>query len=67
MEQKKKIGVAEAKLRNFESKADLLNREMETYGYFNEYVKIIGEEYENGKEEGKSKDESKRNDPKQFL
>ena len=66
-EQRKKISAAEAKLRGFESKADLMNREMETYGYFNEYVKVLGKEYEMKKEEGKSKDENQRNVPKQIL
>ena len=66
-EQRKKIAAAEAKLRRFESKADLMNREMETYGYFNEYVKVLGEEYEMKKEEGKSTDENQRNVPKQIL
>jgi len=63
---RKKISAAEAKLRGIESKVDLMNIEMETYGYFNEYVKTLGKEYEMKKKEGKSADENQRNVPKQI-
>lgn len=45
-EQEKKVKASEAKLRNFEARADLMNSEMETYNLFNAYVKAIGYDVE---------------------
>ena len=62
---KNKIRDAESKLRSFEERADLMNREMETYNYFNDYVKAIGIEYTKENKQEKNINE-KRNDGKEI-
>ena len=64
-EHKNKIRVAETKLKNFEERADILNREMESYSYFKNYVESIGYEYE--KERENARDEKKKDTTKEIL
>lgn len=64
-EHKNKIRAAEAKLKNFDERADILNREMESYSYFKDYVKVIGYQYEKEREE--VKDEKKKDNAKEIL
>ena len=53
------------KLKNFDERADILNREMESYSYFKDYVKVIGYQYEKEREE--VKDEKKKDNAKEIL
>ena len=64
-EHKNKIRAAETKLKNFEERADILNREMESYSYFKNYVESIGYEYE--KERENARDEKKKDTTKEIL
>lgn len=66
-EQKKKVKAAESKLHNFEAKADLMNQEMETYSYFNEYVKELGYNYEKDKQKERENRDEKKRDAKDVL
>lgn len=58
-EKRKEIRASEFKFHNWESRSELINREMETYIYFNDYVKAIGWEYEKQNEREVTNEESR--------